>query len=98
MEVLQVPGNQLTEMGSWSMELPKLHVLDIRDNKLSLVEGLRTSRHLRELFAHQEGRSKAQYFGLSNQTHFGDEGGQQNNSLALKFDPATISTVANSLQ
>mmetsp|Transcript_30340 Transcript_30340/g.69808 ORF Transcript_30340/g.69808 Transcript_30340/m.69808 type:complete len:450 (-) Transcript_30340:39-1388(-) len=76
LEVLQVPGNQLTEMGSWSMELPKLHVLDIRDNKLSLVEGLRTSRHLRELFV----------------------SGQQNNSLALKFDPATISTVANSLQ
>jgi len=75
LEVLQIPGNQLTEMLSWSMELPRLHVLDIRDNRLSAVEGLRSSRHLRELFV----------------------SGQQCNN-ALKFDPATIATVSNSLQ
>mmetsp|Transcript_65334 Transcript_65334/g.156181 ORF Transcript_65334/g.156181 Transcript_65334/m.156181 type:complete len:478 (+) Transcript_65334:114-1547(+) len=49
LEILQLPGNQLREMATWSSDLPKLQVLDIRSNRLSAVEGLKQSRLLREL-------------------------------------------------
>lgn len=62
LEVLVLQSNKLWEMGSWSQNLPRLESLDLRDNRLSLVDGLNRSSLLKELnLSGQRGASPLQF-------------------------------------
>lgn len=46
--------NQIWQMGTWTQRLPQLQILNLNDNRLSLVEGLGQCRQLRELFVRRQ--------------------------------------------
>jgi len=46
---LHLQGNDIWETSSWSLDLPQLELLDLRENRLTVVTGFHKSMGLREL-------------------------------------------------
>lgn len=48
-EALHLQGNDVWELGSWTQNLSSLTTLELSENRLSILSGLRKSRHLEDL-------------------------------------------------
>eukprot|EP00929_Paragymnodinium_shiwhaense_P067872 TRINITY_DN3410_c0_g1_i1.p1 TRINITY_DN3410_c0_g1~~TRINITY_DN3410_c0_g1_i1.p1 ORF type:complete len:646 (-),score=175.55 TRINITY_DN3410_c0_g1_i1:103-1950(-) len=85
-------ANRLWEMGSWSRKLPKLRLLDLGENALSLVDGLDRSSQLRELVL------RAQKPTPSSPSSAGKTKQRAPQPQPLRFAPRTLLAIAPGLQ